>query len=160
MTFVFHKNLIEMSLLKKQSNYHFQYTIGIDCNKEKAWEQLIKVSDWNKWDTELKEAIVFDDFELGAKGELIPKSGPKLKFEISEYSEGKSYTFKTKMPVGYLVIKRELMFKEGLTYFTDDIQFTGFLKRFFGVMLGRGFKSVLPSVMQNFKNLLEKETSK
>ncbi|MEM6319706.1 MAG: SRPBCC family protein [Bacteroidota bacterium] len=149
-----------MSSLEKQSNYHFQYTIGVNCEKEKAWKKLITVSDWSKWDTELKEATIFDDFKLGAKGELIPKSGPKLKFEISDYSEGEFYTFKTKMPIGYLVIKRELKFKEGQTYFTDDIQFTGFLKRFFGAMLGGGFKSVLPEVMQNFKNQLEKETSK
>ena len=149
-----------MSLLKKQSNYHFQYTIGIDCSKEKAWELLIKVSDWNKWDTELKEAIIFSNFGLKAKGELIPKNGPKLKFEISDYSKGKSYTFKTKMLIGHLVIKRELTFKNGLTYFTDDIQFTGFLRRFFGIILGRSFKSVLPKVMQNFKNLLENKNSK
>ena len=149
-----------MSLLEKQSSYHFLYTIGIECKKEKAWELLIKVTDWNKWDTELKKAIVFDDFGLGAKGELTPKNGPKLKFEISDYSEGKSYTFKTKMPVGNLVIRRELTFKEGLTHFTDEIQFTGFLRRLFGIILGRGFQSVLPEVMQNFKNLLENQNSK
>ena len=64
------------------------------------------------------------------------------------------------MPVGYLVIKRELYTKDGLTYFRDDIRFTGFLKWFFGIMLGRGFKAVLPEVMQNFKNILETKASK
>ncbi len=149
-----------MSFLEKQTNYHFQHTIGIDCSLEKAWELLIKVSDWNKWDTELKEAILFNDFGLKAKGEIIPKKGPKLKFEISDYLKGKSYTFKTKMPIGHLVIKRSLMVKNGRTYFTDDIQFTGFLRRFFGIMLGRSFQSVLPEVMQNFKNLLENQNPK
>lgn len=149
-----------MSFSEKQSNYHFRYTIGINCSKIAAWQLLIKVSDWKVWDTELKEAFIFDEFGLGVKGELIPRTGPKLKFEITDYLEGTSYTFKTKMPVGYLVIKRKLTLKAGLIYFTDDIQFTGFLKSVFGILLGKNFQSVLPEVMQNFKNLLEKDTSK
>lgn len=52
MTFVFQQKFSEISLLEKQSSYHFLYTIGIDCKKEKAWELSIKVSDWNNWDTE------------------------------------------------------------------------------------------------------------
>jgi len=144
-----------MLLPEKQSNYHFSYTIGINTTQEKAWNLLTNVSDWKRWDTELIDAYIFNDFKLGTKGALVPKTGPKLKFEIIEYSEGTFYTFKTKMPIGYLEIKRVLEYKEGHTFFTDDIRFTGFLKRFFGAMLGRGFKSVLPEVMNNFKNILE-----
>ncbi|MEM9885645.1 MAG: SRPBCC family protein [Bacteroidota bacterium] len=145
---------------KNQSSYHFHHTIGINCEQAEAWQLLTNVSDWHKWDTEIKKAAIFGEFGLGVRGELIPKTGPKLSFEISEYSEGNFYAFKTKMPVGYLLIKRELYKKGKITYFKDDIQFTGLLKRLFGIMLGRDFKTVLPEVMQNFKHILENEHSK
>ncbi|MEN0006905.1 MAG: SRPBCC family protein [Bacteroidota bacterium] len=144
-----------MLSLEQQPNHHFQYTIGVNCAQAAAWDLLTKVSDWHTWDTELKRATLFGDFELGARGEFVPKTGPTLPFEITEYTAGKSYTFTTKMPIGHLVISRTLSFREGHTYFTDDIQFTGFFKRFLGLLLGRGFKAVLPEVMHNFKNLLE-----
>ena len=88
---------------------------------------------------------------------ITPKKGPKLKFYISKLVPNTSYTFVTKMPFGSLEIKRTLEKKGHLIEFTDDIKFTGFLKRLFGIMLGNSFKSVLPEVMQNFKIIVEKE---
>ncbi len=140
-----------------QSNYHFQYSIYVDNSKEKVWDYLTDVSRWNEWDTELLDSKLSGNLSVGAKGMLIPKKGPKLKFHISKCVPYVSYTFVTRMPVGTLEIKRSI--EEGGNHikFTDEIKFTGVLKRFFGFMLGSGFKSVLPEVMQRFKELVEKE---
>lgn len=146
-----------MAAQKKQSNYHFQYTVLVNNTQEKVWGFLTDVSRWKAWDTELLESNLSEEFDLGAKGELTPKKGPKLKFHISELIPGKSYTFVTKMPVGTLEIKRTLEKKGNAIEFTDDIKFTGFLKHIFGFMLGGGFKAVLPEVMNNFKKIAEKE---
>lgn len=88
---------------------------------------------------------------------MIPKKGPKLKFQITELIPNSSYTFVTKMPVGTLVIKRTLKQVGEQIEFTDEIRFTGLFKRLFGLLLGGGFKSVLPEVMKNFKTLAEQE---
>jgi len=141
----------------KQSNHHFSYRIDIAATKEKVWQVLTNVSIWHVWDTELKKATLKGDFELNAQGELIPKKGPKLKFFISEFSQKKTYTFKTKMPLGYLVITRNIKEENGMVSFTDDIQFTGFFKYVFGIILGRQFKKVLPKVMLQFKHLVEQK---
>ncbi len=141
----------------KQSNYHFSYSTNIQNSQEKVWAFLTDVSRWHEWDTELQSALIDTPFGLNTKGVLLPKKGPKLRFYISTINEGTSYTFKTKMPIGYLVITRELKHMNGFTTFTDDIQFTGFLKHIFGLMLGNGFQKVLPEVMGNFKRIAEKE---
>ena len=139
----------------KQSNYHFSFTISVNNTREKVWEALTDVQSWHKWDTEILEAKLDEGFLVGAKGTMTPKSGPKLKFYISEIEPNKSYTFNTIMPVGELVIKRTLKAVKNKIEFTDDIQFTGFLKYVFGIMLGGQFRKVLPEVMQKFKNLAE-----
>lgn len=118
---------------------------------------LTDVENWKNWDTELRQATIFGDFALNTKGELVPKKGPKLQFRISEHIPSESYTFITKMPVGSLMIRRTLNERKGAIEFTDDIQFTGFLKTLFGLFLGRGFKKVLPEVMYNFKRLAEQD---
>ncbi len=146
-----------MALSNKQTNYHFQYSILVNNTQEKVWSFLTNVDRWKEWDTELKSSTLLENFDLGAKGILTPKKGPKLKFHISKITPNKSYTFVTKMPVGTLEIKRTLRNIENQIEFTDDIKFTGFLKRLFGLTLGGGFKSVLPDVMQNFKELVEQE---
>jgi uncharacterized protein affecting Mg2+/Co2+ transport len=145
-----------MSTANKQSNYHFSFTIAIKNTQDNVWQALTDVPNWHIWDTELKEAYLNEPFALGAKGVMTPKKGPKLPFYISEMIPDQSYTVKTKMPVGTLDIKRTLRHENGTTYFTDDIAFTGFLKRFFGAMLGGGFRKILPEVMENFKKIAEK----
>ncbi|WP_299215831.1 SRPBCC family protein [uncultured Aquimarina sp.] len=146
-----------MTSSKKQTNYHFQYSILINNSQQKVWDFLTSVDRWKQWDTELDDSILLEKFSFGAKGILIPKKGPKLKFHISELTPNESYTFVTKMPIGTLEIKRTLENKGNQIEFTDDIRFTGFLKRFFGLMLGSNFKAVLPKVMENFKRLAEHE---
>lgn len=146
-----------MSSNIKQTNYHFQYVILVNNNHEKVWAFLTDVERWKDWDTELVTSSLSRKFSLGAQGELKPKKGPKLKFYISEIISNTSYTFVTKMPVGTLEIKRTLQKKENSIEFTDDIKFTSFFKRVFGFMLGNGFKSALPAVMENFKRIAEQE---
>ncbi|MEM8507763.1 MAG: SRPBCC family protein [Bacteroidota bacterium] len=146
-----------MPSLESATNYHFQYAVLVNTTQEKAWDLLTDVSRWKEWDTELVDAELSGDFALGAKGVLRPKKGPRLRFHISELTATTSYTFVTKMPVGTLEIKRTLKNIENQVEFTDDIKFTGFLKQFFGRILGSGFKTVLPEVMNNFKKIAEKE---
>lgn len=144
-----------MNVVNAQSNYHFNITIPVENTLNKVWETLIDVESWKIWDTELESAQLNGIFEVGTKGILIPKKGPKLNFYISEIIPYKTYTFKTKMPFGWLVIKRTISEENDKILFTDDIQFTGILKQIFGFMLGKGFIKVLPEVMLNFQKLTE-----
>jgi carbon monoxide dehydrogenase subunit G len=139
----------------KESNHHFSFKISINAPKEKVWMTLIDVPTWSIWDTELISAELNGPFELGAKGKLKPKTGPELDFFITELTAFKSYTIKTKMPIGWLEINRTLLEEGQSVIFNDDIQFTGVLKRFFGLLLGGGFRKVLPQVLNNFKERVE-----
>lgn len=139
----------------KQSNSHFSFTVAINNSIDKVWETLIDVPTWHLWDTELIEAKLDGNFEVGAKGTMIPKKGPELQFYISEMTTHQSYTINTIMPVGELVIKRNLTKNGNQIEFTDDIKFTGFLKSVFGVMLGGQFRKVLPEVLDKFKTIAE-----
>ena len=139
----------------KQSNHHFSFTIPVNTSAQNVWQTLIDVQNWHQWDTELINAQLEGAFVEGANGTMKPKTGPKLKFYISEIIPHKSYTINTIMPVGELVIKRTLAEIDNKIHFTDDIAFTGFLKYVFGLMLGGQFRKVLPEVMDNFKKIAE-----
>lgn len=97
------------------------------------------------------------DFAIGSKGKLVPDKGPKSKFVISEVIPQHSYTFKTKIPFGWLVIKRSLEVKGGTTFFTHEIEFTGMLKKFLGKRLGKNYRAMLPEVMAEIKQIAKKK---
>ena len=144
-----------MNTVNIQSNYHFNISIAIENTLPRVWGTLIDIESWHIWDTEILSSQLNGNFEVGSKGIMIPKKGPKLSFYISEIIPHKTYTFKTKMPLGWLEIKRTITLENDKVLFTDDIQFTGILKQLYGFMLGKGFIKVLPEVMQNFKKLAE-----
>ena len=139
----------------QQTNYHFSYTDSTTATAKIIWKIWTDVANWNQWDRGLKEAILEGDFKVGTKGKLIPDKGPRSKFFISEVIPAESYTFKTKIPLGWLIIKRYLNVKEGKTYFTHDVQFTGMLKKILGNKLGKSYRAMLPSVMNQIKNIAE-----
>ncbi len=139
----------------KQSNFHFSHTDSTYASSEKIWLVWTDVAHWKQWDKGLKEAFLDGEFKLGAKGLLIPDQGPQSHFIINAYEPNKSYTFKTKIPFGWLIIKRSLEVKGALTYFTHDVEFTGILKKLLGRKLGKKYRAMLPHVMSEIKQIAE-----
>lgn len=153
--FLIISTFIVMQTQAQQTNYHFSHSDSTTATSDKIWQVWTDVPNWKQWDKGLKEAIIEGEFVVGTKGKLIPDNGPKSKFVISELESNKSYTFKTKIPFGWLIIKRTLEVKNDKTFFTHDVEFTGLLKKILGKKLGENYKAMLPSLMTKIKQIVE-----
>jgi hypothetical protein len=136
----------------------FNYTVKTSASPEQIWAIWTDVKHWAEWDTELQDACLDCLFELGAIGKLIPKTGQVSTFKISQFSSGKSYTFTVALPLCKLNVYRYLNSQPDGTYFTHEVSFDGLLSFGFGLLLGRQFRAVLPSVMENIKRIAESKT--
>lgn len=148
--------LLMASLGIAQSNTHFSYSLETSASPTKIWQIWSDVANWQQWDTGLKSAELSGAFAIGTKGKLIPDKGPKSSFILTELVAGKSYTFKTKLPLGALYVKRYLEEKEGKTYFTHEVWFTGLSKGIFGNALGKNYRRILPEVMTRIREIGER----
>ncbi|MEL6470101.1 MAG: SRPBCC family protein [Cyanobacteria bacterium J06623_4] len=134
----------------------FSRTLETTADPASVWAVWTDVAHWPEWDSELKDATLAGDFRLGAMGWLTPKQGPRLKFSIVQVNWGESYTYITYLPLCRLKVYRYM--RQGVHQgeaplsFTHEVSFEGFLGFFFGWLLGRQFKSVLPSVMQSVRD--------
>jgi len=156
-TFLIISILFTMEASAQDKNYHFSHTDSTTATSDKIWQVWIDVPNWKQWDKGLKEAVIDGEFIVGTKGILIPYKGPRSKFLISEFESNKSYTFKTKIPFGWLIINRTLEVKEGKTFFTHDVEFTGLLKMFLGSKLGKNYRAMLPGVLTKIKQIAERK---
>ena len=141
-----------------QSNVHFSHTVETSASPEAIWAIWTDVPNWKQWDDGLKDAAVDGVFKKGAQGKLTPDKGPTSKFVISELEEGKSYTFKTRIPFGWLIVQRRLKVENHLTYFTHEVQFTGLFKKALGNSFGKRYRTKLPVVMEKIKSLAESKS--
>jgi hypothetical protein len=155
--FLIISTFVVMQTQAQQTNYHFSHTDSTTASSDKIWQVWTDVPNWKQWDKGLKEAFLDGEFVVGTKGKLIPDKGPKSKFVISELVPNQSYSFKTKIPFGWLIIRRTLKVKEGKTFFTHDVQFTGFLKKILGNKLGKNYRAMLPSVLSEIKLIAERK---
>ena len=139
-----------------QSNTHFSYSLETSASPTKIWQIWCDVPNWQQWDAGLKSAELLGTFAIGTKGKLIPDKGPKSSFVLTELVAGKSYTFKTKLPLGALYVKRYLEEKGGKTYFTHEVWFSGLSKGIFGNALGKNYRRILPEVMARIREIAER----
>lgn len=139
--------------LAQQTNSHFSHTVATTASPEAVWGVWTDVPNWKQWDDGLREASIEGAFRLGATGRLVPDKGPKAKFKVTAFEAGKSYTFQTRIPFGWLVITRRLEVEAGKTLFTHEVQFTGLFGKAFGNSMGKRYRSMLPGVMEKINTL-------
>ena len=133
----------------------FSHTLKTAASPTQIWTIWTDVENWSQWDTELKDARLEGLFRLGAIGKLTPKTGQVARFEISQFTLEESYTFTVQLPLCKLNVYRYLHSRSNDTYFTHEVSFQGLLAPLFGLLLGRQFQTVLPSVMENIKQIAE-----
>ena len=140
---------------KNPSNRHFWHSVETTAPPEAVWSVWTEVSNWKAWDTGLKDAEMEANFNLGAKGIIVSLEDRKSTFKVVAYAEGQSYTYKTKLPLGSLYVKRYLETNNGVTVFTHEVWFKGMTSGVFAKSFGNKFRKMLPGVLQNIKNLVE-----
>lgn len=142
---------------KVPTNKHFWHTIETTASPSEIWSIWINVNQWKDWDTGLKDASIEGEFGLGAKGTIISLEGRKSKFKVVEYEEGKSYTYKTKLPLGSLYVKRYLKSENDTITFTHEVWFKGLTGGIFAKAFGEKFRKMLPNVLENIKQIAENQ---
>lgn len=142
---------------KTPTNKHFWHTVETTASPEQIWQIWTDVPNWKDWDTGLKDANIDGNFQADAKGQIISLEGRTSKFKVVEFEAGKSYTFKTNLPLSGLYVKRFFEVKNGKTYFTHEVWFQGLTAGIFAKVFGSEFRKMLPEVMDKIKQIAENQ---
>lgn len=70
-----------------------------EASKEQLWKLFADVNNWHSWDEGIEFAKMEGRFEKGNHFILKPKGGPKVKIELIEATENKSFTDLTRFPL-------------------------------------------------------------
>lgn len=137
------------------SNRHFSHSLTTTMPPSRIWEIWTDVEQWKRWDIGLKDAKLEAPIGLGAKGTILTLKDRKATFKIVEWLEGQTYTYKTRLPLGALYVKRTLSYQNGETVFTHEVWFSGLTAGIFARQFGGSFREMLPQVLANIKTIAE-----
>ncbi len=153
-------NLFLMNLSAQKgpsSPQHFQHTVETTAPAERIWQIWTDVAHWKDWDTGLADAEMAGPFEKGAKGRITTLEGRKVKFKVVDFEPGRSYTYRTALPLGGLYVKRYWEENSDGIQFTHEVWFAGLTGGWFAKRLGPEFRKMLPGVMEKITEIAEKE---
>lgn len=146
----------------------FSHTVQTTASAKDVWRIWTDIERWPEWDSELASAELRGSFRLGAVGHLVSKQGVQSRFLISQlvdntHADARSYTFTVQLPLCRLHVHRFFSYAQRspagkILCFTHEVSFRGVTSFFFGWLLGRQFRRVLPTVMQSVKALAESES--
>jgi len=131
-------------------------SIKTDASKEQVWRMWTDVSNWNVWDHQIISSNLNGEFKLGQIGELIPKNGPKSKFEIIEMSKQKSFTSRSNLPLTIMDIIHELEEVNGELIITHKVEISGMFTFLFSKLIGNKIFKHLPTGMNNLSKFAKR----
>ena len=135
---------------------------------EKVWAHWATPETWNQWVSVFKWAKFFGPFEENTKGEVQMQNIPGLvgkymsrkpqKWLITEISTNKVFNDYAPQFLAKVWFNHSLNIdSEGKTIVTIQIKITGFLSVFYGALVGKIFKRILPEAISKLIQLIESE---
>ncbi len=140
----------------------FKAAQSTSASRETVWQIWMDVANWHVWDTELISAHSTSSGQtesptpltLNSTGTLKPKQGPESTFTITEFTDGKNFTFRTKLPFATLDVAHYFT-DAAQTTFVHQVTFGGPMAWLFSRILGKTFAKALPDVLKRIQQLAE-----
>lgn len=127
--------------------------------RQAIWSAWTDVSTWKHWDEGLADALVDVPFALGVRGMIIPNAGLRSPFEITEFTDGASYTISTRLIAAELHVKRTFVDGSESCRYRHDVWFSGPLAFAWAGLLGPGFRRSLPTTMAKLADFAEAQAT-
>ena len=132
----------------------FANSIIINASKETIFAHYADVANWPIWDKEVK-AVTLGGLDLGSRGSLQPRSGPRAMITISALTPNTSFTVTSKLPWCKMQFCHELTSTGETTKATHSVGFSGPLAFLFRRLIGREIERALPATLQGLKDVSE-----
>jgi hypothetical protein len=144
--------------MSESTNQSFSREVETTASAIQIWAVWTDVDGWGAWDKGLASAMLDGSMKLGAKGTVIDFSGRRLPFTVTEWIDGKAYSFVTALPFGTLNIRRSIV-SHNPCRFRHDVKFEGLGGWVLSHFLGPGFRQKLPETMDCIAAIAEGKTA-
>ncbi|MCP5504960.1 MAG: polyketide cyclase/dehydrase and lipid transport [Chlamydiales bacterium] len=139
------------------------YSVITKAGKADIWPFYANLSLWPDWDEDVVYAHIDEPnkFICGARGIIKPAGGPKVKFELSEVENNKSFTVVSHLPLTKMIFAHYLRDNpDGTTTIIHQVEMEGLTSHIFAFIIGRKIKENLPYAMSKLVKLAESKSLK
>jgi len=135
--------------------WQFSETVETQAKAENIWKYWSQPDTWNVWDSDVKSAFIEGDFVQDVKDVMIPASGQKVVFRLSQVEINNSFTNTSKLPLATIDFYHTFIpsTDEKPAKIVHGVKISGLLAPFFGMVIGRNVKKNLRTAMITLSQL-------
>lgn len=111
---------------------------------------------WPRWNAEIKLASLDRPLALGATARIVFRSGPRLRFDVVEYEDGRLFTDQARLPGARMGHRHLLEATDGGCRLTNTIYIDGPLTPLWRRILGPAAARSLPGAQRTIVALAMK----
>ncbi len=132
-----------------------EVTIKTNASREQIWNVWIDVTNWRKWDKEIKSSYINGEFKVGTCGVLKPLKGPQSKFKIVSVTKCDEFAIQSFLPFTKMNFIHKIVEKNGELFISHSIEISGLLSFLFARIVGEKLAKELLNAMNNLSQLAE-----
>ena len=123
-------------------------------NPRRAVWRLWQTEHWTKWDPAVEWVRLDGTLQVGTRGEMKPKGGPKTKFTITRVDPCRGFSDRSHLPLTNLDFNHDVTrASDGTVTITHTVTFSGPLAFIFSRIIGKNIKAGLPDAVQKLAQL-------
>lgn len=125
------------------------------ASPEAFFARWVDCNGWPEWSPDTEWVRLEGPVQLGARGVLKPKGGPKVKFFISALSKNHQYADTSVFPGARLVFDHTVTREGDRTKLQARVTLAGPLARVWALILGTGFKVSVQADLDRLVRIVE-----
>ena len=122
-------------------------------NTERIWQLWADINSWPKWHGDLDYCRLEGTFEVGNHFILKPTGGPKVKIDLIEINNGKSFTDRTNFFGAKMFDTHSLVEKKGGVLISNKLVVTGPLKWLWIKLVAKQVADTVPEETESLVKL-------
>ena len=129
----------------------FAGNIQIKAPAQAVFALYNDVKTWPEWDLDVLAVSLPQGLVAGKKGWLKPKSGPKVKMQVTEVTQNASFTTRSQLPLCTMEVTHQITPNLDGVNVAHEAFFSGPLAPLFRKLIGQPYRQTLPDVLKALK---------
>jgi hypothetical protein len=113
------------------------------------------MASWPEWNLDTEWVRLDGAFVEGASGQLKPKGGPKVRFEVARLVDGEEFTDVSRLLGARLTFRHLVATEAGRTTVSVEVSMTGPLAPVWRLILGKGLRESLEPDLERLASRAE-----
>lgn len=120
-----------------------------------VWDVLMDHQRWHQWNETIRKVTCSGSLEKGKRGEVFYRNGSRVRFQVSGFAPGSSYTLSFRTLLATIHIRRFVGYHNHQTTITNEVWADGVLSDLWWTLFSSTYIQMLSNELDRFIEMID-----